>query len=191
MPSLRYAWTSRVLHWLLAVMIVASYVIGSIMAERGERGDFGPETSQMYFLHKSFGFVILALVALRILARVVLRGPGPLTQLPPPQRYAAHAAHVALYGLLIAVPLAGWAATSAGRFMEPVFGLFSMPELFAARDPALSRQLFELHENLAFALVALAALHGVIGLYHAMLGDGVFPRMWFGRQKAGEANTST
>lgn len=180
----RYAWVQRILHWLIAVMILGLFIAGSYMSDIG----FGPGVSKadaafrdfLYGAHKSAGALLLALIALRLFFRMIFGAPPP-PALPPMQALAASLAHIGLYALMIATPLLGWLATSSGGFL-------TLKPIVDAELPALvekgwmpAKQLFELHGLAATALVALAALHAAAGLYHLSRGDGVFTRMWFGR----------
>ena len=82
---------------------------------------------------------------------------------------------------MILTPLLGWLAVSAGGFptLRPILDT-ELPSL-VAKGWMPSKTLFEWHETAATALVALAAIHALGGLYHLVRGDGVFNRIWFGR----------
>ena len=187
MGAERYALVQRILHWLIAVAIVGLFAVGSFMSDIGFSSDVSPEMAalrdQLYAAHKATGVLILALVALRLLLRLAIGAPPP-ADLPRLQALAAGAAHVALYVLMIATPMLGWLAVSAGGFqtLSPLADA-QLPALLA-KDPKLATQLFEFHEIAATALVAIAAIHAAGGLYHAFRGDGVFKRMWFGGEAA-------
>lgn len=182
----RYAWSQRALHWLIAVMIIGSFIAGSVMSDIGfsdvtkEQAAF---RDQLYAMHKTFGVALLALVALRIVLRLIFGAPPP-ADLPRLQAIAASAAHIALYGLMVAVPLLGWLMISAGGFLSlsPLID-GSLPPL-TGRDTALAASLKEAHDIAATALVAIAGIHAAGGLYHLFKGDGVFQRIWFGGRAA-------
>jgi cytochrome b561 len=85
--------------------------------------------------------------------------------------------HVTLYVLLIAMPLLGWAGTSAFPAPVPFFGLFEMPAL-VGEDRELSKLLLWIHGYLGFFLAGVAVLHIGAGLYHGIVRrDGVLSRM--------------
>lgn len=180
----RYAWAQRAIHWLIAVMIVGLFIAGTVMHGIG----FGPEVSKedaafrdfLYGAHKTSGFTLLILVALRLGMRLVFGAPPIPEHLPALQAFVAKAAHIGLYALMIATPLLGWLAVSAGGFgtLSPIIEM-SLPPLIAKGSMSYEL-LFEWHELAATALVALAAVHALGGLYHLLRGDGVFGRMWFG-----------
>lgn len=181
----RYTWLQRFLHWLIALTIIGLFVAGSFMSDIG----FGPSVSKadaalrdvMYALHKLSGASLLGLVILRIALRLVYGAPPTPALLPPLQALAASAAHYGLYVLMIATPVLGWLAVSAGGFptLKPILDA-ELPSI-VAKGWMPAETLFEYHEIAATALVALAAVHALGGLYHLVRGDGVFGRMWFGR----------
>ena len=106
-PAARYHPVSIALHWLLALMILASLGVGLYMTGL----PFSPTRLKLYNWHKWAGVLILALSAARLLRRLTHRSPADLP-MPAWQNRAAHAAHLALHGLFFAVPLAAWAYSS-------------------------------------------------------------------------------
>jgi cytochrome b561 len=88
-----------------------------------------------------------------------------------------HATHYALYTLFFAVPLIGWAYSSAAGFPIVLFGVLPLPD-FMAVDKEFAKQIKELHEVSAFALVGLALLHiGAALKHHFIDKDGLVSRM--------------
>lgn len=200
-----YAFVQKLLHWAIVVLVVGMLVGGNVMTALGwPDPETAATTNFLYMMHKSTGLVILGLMALRVLARILYGAPLQDPTIPAIQRFVAGLTHLLLYVLLIAMPLVGWMATTAGNYLEPVYGVIAMPALHpadvcAAAAPALdlfglgfcaefvqapgkeqSEQLFAVHGALAFAIVAVAALHILGALYHLLVRqDGVFGRMWF------------
>ena len=129
-----YTVTARVLHWIIAALVLIMIPLGIVIAN--EWG--GPWQTPLYNLHKSLGALILPLVVVRLIWRLT-HPPAPLpADVPPIQQFAAHATHWTLYALLIAQPLIGWIATSAYPAPLPVFGLFELPKIWRGR-PAVFR----------------------------------------------------
>lgn len=86
-----------------------------------------------------------------------------------------------LHGLFFAVPLAGWAHSSAAGFPIMWFGVLLLPD-FVPVDKALARDFKELHEAFAWPLMVLVALHVAAALKHHFIDrDGLIARMWPGR----------
>lgn len=71
---MKYALTSRILHWVMAVLIIFLLGLGIYM------NDFLDKDSvnrlDVYNLHKSLGVVVLILVFLRIINRLLTRTPA-------------------------------------------------------------------------------------------------------------------
>ena len=172
----RYTGTAIALHWLLALMIFGSFCLGAYMSGL----PFSPQRLKLYNWHKWAGVVILALSALRLLWRLTHRPPADLP-MPRWQALAAHGAHWALYALFFAVPLAGWAYSSAAGFPIVWFGVLPLPD-FVSPDRALAETLKQLHGTLAWALAAVVVLHVAGALKHQFMDrDGLLQRMRPGR----------
>lgn len=156
----RWGWVSVALHWLTVLAIVGLAAVGLTMTDLPN----GPQKIQVYALHKSFGLTVLGLTLLRLGWRLVAGAPAPVP-MPRWQRLAAHGSHVALYVLLLAMPLSGWLFNSAAGFPLKWFGLVSLPKL-AAYDPGLKALAHELHENLFVVLCVVVAVHAAAALKH-------------------------
>jgi cytochrome b561 len=172
-PPSRYTGTAIVLHWLLAVGIVGSFVVGLYMTGL----PLSPARLKLYNWHKWAGMVFLALSAWRLLERLVHRPPAD-PPMAPWQRLAAHATHHAMYVLFFAVPLAGWAYSSAAGFPIVVFGVLPLPDLVPA-DRALAEALKPWHAGPSWAMAALVAAHVAAALKHHFVDrDRLLARMW-------------
>ena len=171
-PNTRYTPVAIAFHWLLALMIVGSLSLGLYMADL----PFSPTRLKLYNWHKWAGVTILALSALRLLWRLTHR-PPPDLPMPAWQQRAAHGAHAALYALFFAVPLAGWAYSSAAGFPVVLFGVLPLPD-FVPVDRALSEALKPVHRWLAYALGSVVLVHiGGALKHHFIDRDGLLRRM--------------
>jgi cytochrome b561 len=181
-PPGRYTLTAIALHWLLALAIVATLAVGLYMTSL----PFSPTRLKLFNWHKWAGIGILALSALRLLWRLWHRPPADLP-MPVWQRRAAHGAHGLLYVLFFAVPLAGWAYSSAAGFPVVWFGVLPLPD-FVPVDRELAELLKPLHHWLAYGLAAVVALHVAGALKHHFVDrDGLLLRMRPGRSQAAGA----
>ena len=143
---------SRILHWTMAVMIVAMLFIGIGMV--ASLSDY----HWLISIHKPLGILILALVAIRLVNRL-LNPPPPLPDgMPGWQRFAAHGSHVVLYALMFAVPLVGWAMLSAARYPVVLYGSLQLPSI-APQSPELFAALRATHTVLALLLFATFLAH--------------------------------
>ena len=173
----RYSTVAIVLHWLLGLSIFAMFAIGIYMSDL----PFSPLRLKLYNYHKWAGITFLILSVLRLLWRLLNRPPAlpkaVEAAMPTWQAKSYHATHYALYALFFAVPLIGWAYSSAAGFPIVLFGVLPLPD-FMAVDKEFSKQIKELHELSAFALVGLALLHiGAALKHHFIDKDGLVSRM--------------
>ena len=136
-------------HWLLALLIIASFVFGLYMVEL----PFSPARLKQYNWHKWAGITILTLSTLRLLWRLSHRPPPLKLGLPAWQVRASSAAHGALYILFFAAPLAGWAYSSAAGFPIVYFGVLPLPD-WVPRSVELAQQLKALHTRGALGSAA-------------------------------------
>lgn len=177
----RYTATAVTLHWVLALGLLGMLALGLYMTGL----PMSPSRLKLYNWHKWAGIVILALSALRLLWRLTHRPPAlpqqVLRHMPTWQRVAHHGTHLALYLLFFAVPLMGWAYSSAAGFPVVLFGVLPLPD-FVPADRALAETLKPWHGALAYTLAALIVLHVLGALKHQLVDrDGLLSRMWFGR----------
>ena len=170
--STRYTPTAVLLHWLLALAIIGAFGVGLYMTGLS----MSPQRLKLYNWHKWAGVTILALSALRLLWRLTHRPPADLP-MPAWQRIAAHATHHGLYLLFFAVPLVGWAYSSAAGFPIVWFGVLPLPD-FVPVDKALAEAIKPWHGYLAYALAALVLMHVAAALKHHFIDrDGLLSRM--------------
>jgi cytochrome b561 len=173
----RYSTVAIVLHWLLALVILAMFVVGIYMTDL----PFSPLRLKLYNWHKWAGVTFLALTLLRMLWRITHRPPAlPVAvtrTMPGWQNRAYHATHHLMYALFFAVPLVGWAYSSAAGFPIVLFGQIPLPDLLPA-NKELADLVKPLHELSALALMTLAGLHIAAALKHQWVDrDGLLTRM--------------
>jgi cytochrome b561 len=176
----RYSSLQKWLHWGMALLIVVMIGVGLTMTRMAE----GRVTNGLYELHKSFGVVVFTLAILRLLLRWVSGAPQPVPTVPLWQRTAARLSHGALYALIIAVPLAGWFATS---FCCGPVKLFWTVDITAPvfADEALAKAVFWLHLGLALSLAGLVLVHVAAALQHHFIRrDETLRRMLPDRARA-------
>jgi cytochrome b561 len=167
---------SRVLHWLMAAMILAMLFIGiGMVASVSERYEL------LVAIHRPLGIAILAVVVIRFLNRL-FNPPPPLPDaMPPVMRLAAKASHILLYALMFVMPLVGWGMLSAARYPIVLFGSLQLPPILP-HDLALYAWLRPLHTDLAYLLFATFLAHLGAALFHGLIRrDGVLASMASGR----------
>lgn len=176
-----YDVTARMLHWIMAILILVQVVIGIVMTYEAPEPNLlatATDTLALYDVHKLTGLVLLALVLLRLANRIARGAPPEEPTVAVWQRETATMVHAWLYFLLIAVPVLGWVGVSLYPALT-VFG-FTLPALTLPDRPR-SEAVFAAHAVAAFVLVGLVLLHVGAALFHALVRrDGVFRRMWPG-----------
>ncbi|NVJ90186.1 MAG: cytochrome b [Methylocystaceae bacterium] len=168
-----YGSVSKTFHWLIFIGFIALYAIGFYMTSL----PLGPEMFEKIVLHKSIGIVVLGLVVLRLLWRFFNPAPVLPDNMPPIERLGAHVSHIALYSIMIVMPLSGWAMSSAANFPISVFGWFTLPSLMAPSKPAVEF-LKEFHEVMAWVILFLLTIHIAAALKHHFINkDNVLKRI--------------
>src|ERR1700755_2988639 len=107
----RFTPPQRLLHWLMAVCILAMLFIGVGMVST-----IAPKYLTLVSIHKPLGIAILILALIRLVVRLRYGAPPLPIDLPEPMKLAAYLSHYALYALMIAMPLIGWAMLSAAEY---------------------------------------------------------------------------
>lgn len=167
----RYSSASIVLHWLMLALLVAVYAAIELR-EFYPRGSDLREGLKVW--HFSLGLSVFALVWFRIAARLLWPAPASIDR---GWRHAlAAATHGALYGLMIAMPVAGWIVLSAEGDPIRFFGI-ELPPL-TGPNASLAEQAEELHELGGTIGYFLVGLHAAAALFHHyFLRDGLLGRM--------------
>ena len=169
-PAPRFSRLSITLHWLMLALLAAVYACIELRELYPRGSDIREALKTWHFM---LGLSVFALVWVRLGARALSpRSPGPGTWLGA----LATAVHVALYGLMIAMPLLGWLMLSAEGKAIPFFGL-NLPPLLAP-DPVIAERAEGLHETIGVLGYWLVGVHAAAALFHHYgLRDGTLRRM--------------
>jgi cytochrome b561 len=171
-PRRSFTLLQRLLHWVMAVCILAMLFIGVGMVST-----VMPKYVPLLATHKSLGIAILLLALIRLGTRLRYGAPSLPIDLPEPMKLAAHLSHYALYALMIGMPLIGWAMLSAGAYPVVLYGGIRLPPI-APHSDSLHAMLWTAHFYLAFAFFALVLLHIAAALFHGLVRrDGVLESM--------------
>ncbi|PPJ48650.1 cytochrome b [Rhizobium sp. KAs_5_22] len=166
----RYPATSRILHWIVASLVLATWPLGLFIqfTKKEVSLDF-------YMVHESFGFLVLWLMLLRVGNKLIARPPHP--QGPAIERFAASAVHGLLYVFLIVMPVSGFLATNAHGFPLVWFGLVPVWSPLD-KAPDIAGTLSAIHGWSAWILLLLFALHiGAVLLHHVIKRDNTLYRI--------------
>jgi cytochrome b561 len=168
----RFTPLQRTLHWVMAVCILAMLFIGVGMVSTVAR-----DYPTLVNIHKPLGLLILILALIRLVVRLRYGAPPLPLDLPEPMKLAAYLSHYALYALMIAMPLIGWAMLSAAEYPVVIWPGIWLPQILPL-DPSLHTLLWNAHFYLAFLFFALILMHLAAGLFHGLIRRyGVFDAM--------------
>ncbi|HEY0467984.1 MAG TPA: cytochrome b/b6 domain-containing protein [Polyangiaceae bacterium] len=177
----QFAWSSRVLHWLMAVALLAMLAIGMTMVS--SLGEY----RVLVAIHRPLGMLILVLAVIRLVNRYRKPLPPFLATMSEMERKIATASERLMYGLMLLLPLVGWGLLSAARFPVQLGPLVLPPIL--PHSPALYTLLRRSHTVLAYLLFFAFMAHLSAVLFHTLvLRDGLLSRMlpWAPRSRGAE-----
>lgn len=179
-----YNTVAKCFHWIMVVIIIAVWLLGFYSSHFLSYADPGSPKAAVITVHKEIASTVLFLATLRLLWRL----SHPVPEFPPSMgpliRASAHAGHALLYVLMLAVPLSGWAYSSAAGYPVQVAWLFHLPALLPTQDEARIELFGTIHVSLAwiFGLVILG--HAMMALKHQYLDeDGTLDKMLFHRRR--------
>mgnify|MGYP003639573289 CR=1 FL=1 len=162
-----WGWGAQTLHWLVFVIFSALLYVGEEMSELDKTGTlFGMGKYQVYDYHKTFGFILLFIVFVRISWKFMNVSPqtSPATQL---EKMGAHAVHYLLYAVMLIMPISGYVMSMAGGHGIKLFG---NPEWLAPNILPLNKELagiaHDVHEYTVYAIYVLLAVHILAAFYH-------------------------
>lgn len=171
-----YGIVAKFLHWLIFALLVVQYAIGSIMPHIGRK----TVNEGWVSWHFSVGAAILFFIVLRLVWRLL----HPVPQLPtlaPWERLVSGITHWALYLLVLAMTLLGWAATNSRGWDVNLFGLVTLPKL-SPTGSEWGHQCGDIHNVLVYVLLGFIAVHVAGALYHYFVKrDQVVARMFFSK----------
>jgi cytochrome b561 len=168
----RFTGLARLLHWLMAIMILAMLFIGV-----GMISTVSSRYQVLVGIHRPLGIAILVLAVIRLAYRLLSPVPPLPAHMSSAERALAKLSHYLLYVLMIAMPLIGWAMLSAQNYPIVLWGPWHLPPILSP-DPMLYAFLRRAHTYLAYLFFATILAHFAAALMHALIHrDGVFASM--------------
>lgn len=159
---MKYSLTSRIIHWLMAAIILGLLAVGIYMTEFLSKE--APNRMQIYELHKSFGVLVLILIFIRIINRLIKKAPPLPPTMPKIEVILANLGHLALYILMIVVPLSGYLMSNSFGFPVHFFGI-QMPFL-VSQNFDYGKFFAQAHEFLAYTILGFIAIHVLAVIKH-------------------------
>jgi cytochrome b561 len=153
---------SRILHWLMAAMLLAMLFIGVCMV--ASLANY----HRLVAIHRPLGIMILILAAIRLANRLLTTLPPFPPTMSPRERIIASASERLLYTLMFALPLVGWGMLSAGHYPIVMFGPVHLPAILPA-NPTLYAVLRKTHTILAYLLFLTFLAHLSAVLFHTLV----------------------
>lgn len=161
----KYPLVLRLFHWTMSILIIGMIILGFLMTQVL---DDKPYTGALFLWHKSFGVLILMLIALRICARITLNHAVPpvLGTLPRYERIGSIIGHKLLYLLMVVVPLSGYLMSSAYPKSSGI-AFFGLPLPDALPKSEWLSQIFTgIHNVAAYCLAAVVVIHVAAVIKH-------------------------
>ena len=167
----QFTFLSRILHWLMAAMLLAMLFIGGSMV--ASLGNY----HTLVAIHRPLGIMILILAAIRLVNRMFTTLPPFPPTMSHLERVIATASERLLYTLMFALPLVGWGMLSAGHYPVAMFGPVHLPPILPA-NPTLYAVLRKTHTILAYLLFVTFLGHLSAVLFHTLvIRDRLLDRM--------------
>ena len=170
-PRRQFALQSRILHWLMAVMLLTMLAIGvSMVASLGNY-------HALVAIHRPLGIAILILAIIRLVNRFSTTLPPFPPTMSSRERWIASNSERLFYALMITLPLIGWGMLSAGHYPIVMFGSVHLPPILPA-NPTLFAILRKAHTILAYLLFLTFLAHVAAVLFHTLIiRDRLLDRM--------------
>jgi len=167
----RFPVVMRILHWLMAAMVLSMLFIGAAMVS--SLLDY----HRLVSIHRPLGILILILVVIRFINRKLGKLPPFPATMSRRERQAAHASELLLYTLMFVLPLVGWGMLSAGNYPIVMAGPLHLPPILPA-NPTLYAVLRKTHTILAYLLFLTFLAHLSAVLFHTLIvRDRLLDRM--------------
>lgn len=175
----RYDALSRGLHWVTAIVVTVAFILGPERFGRLMHQGVDPATRSDIVWHETLGVLVLALTVLR-LVWFAFRPAPPHFQMAPWMAMAAKLMHIALWVLLLALPVTALLALGSEGHPLTLLGGVRVDRMPLIADSAIAELVDwgDVHKFLGDAIMWLAGLHAAAAIFHhAVLKDGVLRAM--------------
>jgi cytochrome b561 len=176
MPEVsRYHPLLVLLHWTLAVLIIAALALGALVLAKIPNTD--PMKVEALRSHMIGGALILGLMVARLVIRMRTAHPAPASAGHPALDRLARISHRLLYVAVLGQATSGLIMALQTSLPWIIFDGGALPADFWAYP------IRSVHYLFSRILMLLIALHVIGALYHTLvLRDGLLRRMLFGRR---------
>lgn len=160
-----YTRTAQWLHWVMAIIFIAAWLIGFYSGNFLSYDVDGSFKGNVITLHKNIATVIIFLVVVRIFWRYTHPAPQLPDTMSKTMKTLAHLGHLMLYLMLIALPLTGALFSWSADHPVPVLYLFNIPRMLDA-NPEVLAIVKPLHIYLSWFVGVLILGHVAAALKH-------------------------
>lgn len=169
--------TARILHWLMATMILTMLFVGvGMMTSLTLR-------PWLLNLHIPLGVAVLLLAIVRLINRLLTPVPQLPDQMPGWQKYSATILHWVFYVLMFALPLSGWAQLSSGGFSVRLYPGLHLPPILP-QNPTYHALMHDLHRIMAWSFFFMVVGHLSAALIHGFIyRDNILRSMTLQKKK--------
>ena len=166
--------TAILVHWVIAFLLMAQFLIGLDMVDIPK----GPDSSRPFWFntHKSIGIILGCLILFRLYWRLRSGVPESPAATPMWERTAAKLSHMLLYFCMILMPISGLMGSLFSKYDLLFIGI-TIPKLFE-HDPFIKEFMTNTHQWTAYIFLAIISIHILAAIKHLVVDcDGVFERM--------------
>lgn len=168
-----YSASAKTLHWLIVVLVAIQFVTAYLLPHIGRK----TPPSSVINLHFSFGVLILAIMAVRLVHRLSHSVPLEAKDARPVEQFLAKTTHYLFYLILLVGPVLGWASASSHSLPVTVFGIVTLPAI-AQAGAGWANLAGDVHSTAMWTLLWLIGAHTAAALYHHLIRrDGTLRRM--------------
>jgi len=151
----KYAISSRIIHWIMAILILLTFAIGFYMDEFLD--DENPNRYEIYDLHKSLGVLVLFFFVIRLINRIIKKPPALPDSISLRDKKLAKIGHYSLYLLMLLTPLSGYLMSSFAGYPVNLFS-WQLPN-FVGTNFELAEFFSESHEIFAYSMIFMVSIH--------------------------------
>lgn len=169
-----YGLISITLHWVMALMIIALYILGDTMEDLDY---YSKWYTTLPYWHKALGMLAFFLLLFRISWMLSNVKPKPLNKYTNWEKRAAKITHYGFYFLLFLVSISGYFITTAKGAPIEIFGWFEIPAI-TKLNTNITELVEEVHELSANGILILFLLHVGATIKHQFIDkDTTLKRM--------------
>ncbi len=157
----RYGSLSIALHWIMLLVMAAVFATIELH-DSFPKGD--PMRRSLMMWHFQLGLTVLILVVVRLVLKFMAPNPEIKPAVPRLQLLASKGMHLALYLIMVAMPIAGFIGRTLEGKSVYFFGI-TLPILLAKNDD-LADNIFDIHSFIGNTAYFLIGFHAAAALYH-------------------------